>query len=437
MRLMNTTLMSTEQTTTSREDIEQGFLSCIGLSGERLIDAVAEGVDESWFTRASHQRLWNLCKSFEGDDMVDISVLTSSELDSAERDEAQLIFSRCDTPTGFWIYFKELKDLVKKRELQKYAYKILDSIEERQESDQIVAFCDGELTKMQQVEVKTLRSGTEVVIEAEKRLAERQESGTSIIGIKSGIQRLDLYTKGFKKSQLVIVAARTSIGKTAFSVELAIAALNEGRKTYYVSLEMEAEEVMQRMQSNLSGVPVAPIEDCTAKATDVERWKNATEWLKKKDHETLWIDDEPSLCFSQIRARARKLSRKGLDYMIVDYAQIISSERGKESESAYNRVSYISRMFKVLARELGIPVILLAQLSRKADERDGKPRLSDLKESGSLEQDADIVIFLWKKDDSPEERQLNIAKLRNGKLGDIELLFDGATSKFTRKPVLN
>lgn len=429
--------MSSEPITTSREDIEQGFLSCIGLSGERLIDAIAEGVDEAWFTRASHQKLWKLCKSFEGDDMIDISVLTSKELDDEERVEAQHIFGVCETPTSFWIYFKELKELTKKRELQKFAYEILDSIGQKEESETIISFADRRLTKMAQVEVKTLRSGTEVVLSAEKRLAERQESGSSIVGVKSGIQKLDMYTKGFKKSQLIIVAARTSVGKTAFSVELANAALREGKRTYYVSLEMEAEEVMQRMQSNLAEVPVAPIEDCTASATDVEKWKSATEWLTKRDNETLWIDDEPSLTFGQIRARARKLARRGLDYMIVDYAQIISSEKGKESESSYNRVSYVSRMMKVLSRELGIPIILLAQLSRKADEREGKPRLSDLKESGSLEQDADIVLLLWKKDLDPEGRILTVAKQRNGKLGDIDLLFDGATSKFKRKPVLN
>lgn len=434
---MNITLMNTERTTTSREDVEQGFLSCIGLSGERLIDAIAEGVNDDWFTREIHRKIWNLCKKFEGDDCIDVSVMTCQDLDEDERSEAMHIFGLCDTPTGFWIYFKELKDLTKKRNLQKFAYEILDQINHKHESESIVSYADRELTKMAQVEVKTLRSGTEVVLSAEKRLAERKESGSSIVGIRSGIQKLDMYTKGFKKAQLVIVAARTSVGKTAFSVELANAALREGKRTYYVSLEMEAEEVMQRMQSNLSEIPIAPIEDCTASASQVAKWNDATAWLTKKDNETLWIDDEPSLTFGQIRARARKLARRGLDYMIVDYAQIISSEKGKESESSYNRVSYVSRMMKVLSRELGIPVILLAQLSRKADEREGKPRLSDLKESGSLEQDADIVLLLWKKDLDPEGRILTVAKQRNGKLGDIELKFDGACSKFHRPTVLN
>jgi replicative DNA helicase len=268
-------------------------------------------------------------------------------------------------------------------------------------------------------------------------LEERKKSGSSVVGISSGIQKLDLMTKGWKKSQLIVVAARTSVGKTAFSVELSNAAIKDGKKTYFASLEMEGEEVMQRMQSNLAEVPVAPIEDNTASESEMEKWNNATKWLKKNENETLWIDDESSLCFSQIRARARKIARKGLDFMVVDYVQIISSERGRESERDYNRVSYASRMMKVLARELGIPIILLAQLSRKADEREGAPKLSDLKESGSLEQDADIVLLLWKKETAPDERVLTIAKQRNGRVGDIELSFDGATSKFKRKPVLN
>ena len=256
---MNTTLMNLEQTTISREDIERGFLACVGLSGDRLIDAVAEGVNEEWFTRGIHQKVWNLCKKYEGDDMIDVSVLCDKEIEKDERSDVELIFQSCDTPASFWIFYKELREATRKRELQKYAYQILDSINAREESEQIVSFCDRELTKMQQVEIKTLRSGTEVVMSAEKRLAERQESGSSIIGVKSGIQKLDMYTKGFKKSQLIILAARTSVGKTAFSVELANAALREGKRTYYVSLEMEAEEVMQRMQSNLSEVPLSLI----------------------------------------------------------------------------------------------------------------------------------------------------------------------------------
>lgn len=435
---MNTTLMNTEViTTSSREDIERGFLSCVSLSPEKLIDSIADRVTEDWFTRAFHKKVWRLAMKHQGDEMLDIAIRTDPELDDDEREEAAYIFESCDTPIAYNHYFTQLRESTRNRELQKYAYRILDMITEKQDADTILSQCDKELTKLQQVEIKTLRSGTEVVVSAEERLEERKKSGSSVVGISSGIQKLDLMTKGWKKSQLIVVAARTSVGKTAFSVELSNAAIKDGKKTYFASLEMEGEEVMQRMQSNLAEVPVAPIEDNTASESDTEKWNNATKWLKKNENETLWIDDESSLCFSQIRARARKLARKGLDFMVVDYVQIISSERGRESERDYNRVSYASRMMKVLARELGIPIILLAQLSRKADEREGAPKLSDLKESGSLEQDADIVLLLWKKETAPEERVLTIAKQRNGRVGDIELSFDGATSKFKRKPVLN
>jgi replicative DNA helicase len=413
---------------TSNIEAERGFLASVGVDNNKLVEAIANKVTEEWFSEPLHQMIWKSAVKNQDDECIDIAVMTDL---NDQWNEVQEVFASVDTSVGFRTFLRELKETYKKKQIRKMTLKTLDDLNDGVDSSVILSETDKELTKLAQEQMSSVRTGTEVLASAEKNLIERQNLGDGLQGIPSGIRKLDMYTKGFKKGNNV-VAARTGMGKTAFAVECAVSCLRENKKLYFVNLEMEAEDLITRMQCNIADVAVFPIEDNTASEGQKKRWQESINFLdKSKREETLWFDDEAGLTFSQIRARARKLARKGLDMMIVDYVQIINSEAGKEDETNYNRVSYASRQFKVLSKELGIPIILLGQLARRADEDGRRPKLSDLKESGGLEQDADLVLFIWKKETTSNNVILSIGKQRNGPTNkDIDLVFDGAKSSF-------
>ena len=432
---MDITFKNTNKTL-ENSDAERGFLACCGRSTEILQDAQDEVTDE-WFTQPLHRAIWK--KLLEVQDEGDcLDIVVQFEFPADEQADVRAVFESVET-TGQWKYFLDkIRQTKKFREVRQYVMKLSDMVAEARPIEEVLNEADRGATSLMQSDSSKIRRGADVSNSVLERIKERQKVG-SIVGIKSGLIRLDHMTHGFSAGQLCVIAARTSVGKTAFAVELAVSALRENKKLYFVSLEMEGEEVMQRMQVNHSGVPIKPIEDNTASEKEMEAYEQTCNWFNKaKYDETLWIDDDSCLSFAQIRARARKISRSGLDMVIVDYAQIVQSDAGRETESDYVRVSYVSRSMKILARELGVPVVLLAQLSRKADEPNRKPRLSDLKESGGLEQDADIVMMLWKKEDEePTKRVLTVAKQRNGRVGDVDLVFTPHLQRFQQPPTLN
>jgi replicative DNA helicase len=431
---MDITYRNTHKTL-ENSDAERGFLACCGRSTEILHDAQDE-VTEDWFTQPLHRAIWR--KLLELQDEGDcLDIVVQFEFPQEEQQDVRNVFEAVET-TGQWKFFLDkIRQSKKYREVRQYVMKLSDLVAEHKPIEEVLNEADRGATQLLQADSAKIRTGADISRSVIQRIKERQEKG-SILGVKSGITRLDYMTHGFSAGQLCVIAARTSVGKTAFATELAVAALKASQKVYFISLEMEGEEVMQRMHVNHSGVPIKPIEDNTASDDQKQKFMNTCKWFDKARYdETLWIDDDSCLSFSQIRARARKISRSGLDMIIVDYAQIVQSDAGRETESDYVRVSYVSRSMKILARELGVPVILLAQLSRKADEPNRKPRLSDLKESGGLEQDADIVMMLWKKEeDEPTKRVLTVAKQRNGRVGDIDLVFTPHLQQFSQPPTI-
>lgn len=435
---MNITWMNIDKTTKS-SDVERGFLACCAKDSERLIHAISEGVSADWFAINLHSQIWESCVRNQTDDLIDVAVSTDKHID-APYEKIISVFEAVDTSAGYLGYYKTLTENYRLRQIRTSLLSAIDKTTEAVFSDEILSDLDRDITRLQQQDLKTLRAGTEVLKSAQARILLRQHSDGKDFGIRTGLRALDMYTKGgWKPSQLICVAARTGLGKTAFAVQMAIAAMEEEKKVYFVNMEMEAEEVMHRMQSHKSDCAIFPIEDGTASASEKDRWNKADEWLNRTQRdEFLWLDDEAGLSVSHIRARARKLAKKGLDIIIIDYIQIISSEKGQERQSNYERVSYASRMFKILAKELKIPVVILAQLKRDADEIGREPKLSDLKESGAIEQDTDIVLFVWKNKKETDERKLKVAKQRNGKVGkNISLTFYGATSKFKPEATLH
>ncbi|MDP4095457.1 replicative DNA helicase [Paenibacillus sp. P96] len=258
-------------------------------------------------------------------------------------------------------------------------------------------------------------------------------SGDEVTGIPSGYVDLDKMTSGFQEGDLIIVAARPSVGKTAFALNIAQNASIRARKRVALfSLEMSGEQLTLRMISAEQHVDANRIRTGFLRAED---WDKATLAISSLSEAQLYIDDSSALTVQEIMNKCRRLKQKfGLDMVVIDYLQLISGDR---RENRQQEVSDISRKLKQLARELQVPVIALSQLNRSVEQRqDKRPMLSDLRESGAIEQDADIVAFLHRDDYYDQETEkkniieIIIAKQRNGPVGTVELVFMKNYNKF-------
>lgn len=245
-------------------------------------------------------------------------------------------------------------------------------------------------------------------------------------GCPTGFTDLDTLTNGLQPSDLIILAGRPAMGKTAFALSLAAnAAIDHGRKVAFFSLEMGGEQLVQRILCSQAQIDQSLLRSGKVPASEFHKIPMAAQPIMNS---SLFIDDQPDLSITQLRSKCRTLKRKnGLDLVIVDYLQLMDT--GKEENRAV-AIGAVSRGLKILAKELKIPVISLAQLSRKAEDphRKGRPMLSDLRESGSIEQDADMVWFVhrpwyYNKEEPPRLAQLLVAKHRNGPVDDLNLTF--------------
>jgi len=259
-------------------------------------------------------------------------------------------------------------------------------------------------------------------------------------GVPTGFRELDELTNGLHAGQLVIVAARPGLGKSTLALDFARAASLKSRKpAIFFSLEMGRNEIATRLLAAEASIPMHVLRKGAMEQKD---WNRLAETRVRIADAPLYIDDSPNMTLVEIRAKCRRLSQKtGLSMVIIDYLQLMTS--GKKVESRQQEVSEFSRALKLLAKELQVPVIALSQLNRGPEQRsDKKPQLADLRESGSLEQDADIVILLHREDayerDHPRagEADLIVAKHRNGRQDTVSVAFSGAFSRFSDMPLV-
>jgi replicative DNA helicase len=274
-----------------------------------------------------------------------------------------------------------------------------------------------------------------------ERIETLQRSGKSITGVPSGFQDLDEMTSGFQKSELVIVAARPSMGKTAFCLNVTTQAAVDGFGVAVFSLEMSKEALVQRMLCAEARVDSQAVRRGTLRDPDFTRPARAAGILQSCP---VWIDDSPALTLLEMRSKARRLKvENDVRLIVVDYLQLMRSP--EYSENRVQEISDISRSLKGLARELEIPVIALSQLSRASEQRGGerRPILSDLRDSGAIEQDADVVIFIhrpemYQKEDSEGNSlqglaEVIVGKHRNGPTGTVNLYFHKQFTRFDNR----
>ena len=284
------------------------------------------------------------------------------------------------------------------------------------------------------------KSSKEVISNVIQELTKLRSFSDHVTGIKTGYD-LDRMTNGFQRGDLIILAARPAMGKTAFALNLAMRAaqFNSGAIAIF-SLEMPAEALMRRIISAHSEVESFKLRSGNMSDEDFNKINEAAGDLSGAK---LFIDDSSNIKIAEIYSKCRKLkSEHGLDMVVIDYLQLISGSSRSSGDNRQQEISEISRTLKGLAREMECPVLALSQLSRAVEQRPNKhPMLSDLRESGSIEQDADIVMFLYREDyynkdkteeeqNLPERTEVNIAKHRNGATGNVDLAFSKAISAF-------
>ena len=275
----------------------------------------------------------------------------------------------------------------------------------------------------------------EVMVSVLKRISAAARMKGAVTGVPTGFADLDYKTAGFQKSDLILIAARPSMGKTAFVLNIAqYVAIRKHLQVVFFSLEMSSEQIGNRLVAMESRIDAQKLRSGNLNGNE---WMELTSGAKVIADSNLLIDDTPGISVNEIRSKCRKfkLEKRGLGMIVIDYLQLMSSSR--HSESSQQEISEISRSLKALARELDVPVLALSQLSRAVEKRDDKrPMLSDLRESGAIEQDADVVMFIYREDyyvkdtDKKGVTEIIIAKQRNGPVGTVELVFLPQYTKF-------
>ncbi len=338
-------------------------------------------------------------------------------------------------------YIKILKQKCIQRDLITASYSILkDAYDEKVNVDDLIDKAQSSVFNAIQDSARNDVQEVGSVIGQVMNDMEKLQSNPGVSGVPSGFPSLDRITLGWQASDLIIIAARPSVGKTALVLNMARnAAVDHGKPVAFFSLEMSAKQLVKRMMLSETGLASEKLKG-GVKLEDYE-WAQLDHQLKKLIEAPIYIDETPSLPVMEFRSKAKRLvKQKGVKLIIVDYLQLM---QGPAELRAFREqeVAAISRTLKATAKELNVPVIALSQLSRSAVNREGsnkRPLLSDLRESGSIEQDADMVLFIHRYDyqglsEEPEEQgktDLIIAKNRNGEVGDIHLKFRQSEAKF-------
>ena len=273
----------------------------------------------------------------------------------------------------------------------------------------------------------------DVLESAIERIEEIENRGTGLSGLPTYFSDLDYYLSGLQEGNLVVLASRPSMGKSSLGLNIATNVAKEGKVVAFFSLEMTKEELVQRVLFSEAKVTSG---DARKGQLGPEKWSRVVEAASKVNSLPLYFDDAPVITVTDIRAKSRRLkSSKGLDLIVVDYLQLMQSSSG---DNRQQEIAEISRNLKNLARELRVPILALSQLNRAAEAREDKrPRLGDLRESGAIEQDADIVMMLYRDDyynpgtEIPGVAEVNIVKNRSGQTGKVELFFSKEFTQFS------
>lgn len=428
--------MNTKRLPPHSIEAEASVLGAILIDSEAIVN-VAELLKPDSFYSKEHRLIYEAMQTlYEKRHPIDLVTLTD-ELKkqhnlTAAGGATKLaeLASNVSTAANATYYAQTIVDAFTKRRMITLSSQIAEAaLDSTKEARDVLDLAEQSIFSVsQQQEQRSFIHLKDTLVESFERLDELQRSGGELRGVGTGFADLDRTLAGLQKSNLVILAARPGMGKTAFALNIAQqAAVKLKKKVGIFSLEMSKEELVDRLLVNQA---------------DIDAWKLKTGRLDQQDFlklsdamgvladAALYIDDSPGLSIYEMRTKARRLmAEQQIDLLVVDYLQLA---KGRNVENRVQEVSEISQGLKNIAREMRIPVLALSQLSRAVENRGEKtPQLSDLRESGSIEQDADVVMFLYNKDENMREAvTLKISKHRNGPLGEIDLFFRGDRIKF-------
>jgi replicative DNA helicase len=440
-------------------NIERAILSSIIFDPESFDDILSE-INSKDFYLSAHQKIYSTMEKLAHNDSPIDEEFIKKELESDEKfDEESIVEILSTSPiTNIKAYISELKDLAFKRNLLTLATEIKKvTLEEDLPSNDIVDRVQSKLYNITQDNTsKDFQDSTEVTGKTLDYIKEMKAKGNSyLIGIDTGFNELNRMTSGFGHGDLVIIAARPSMGKTAFVLNIALKNLERDSGVAFFSLEMPSEQLMLRMLSAKTSIP---LQNLRVGNLNDEQWTRLGDAIEDIRRKKFFVDDDGSLNIHQLKAKLRKLktTHPEVGLVIIDYLQLMGSS---STQDRHQQLSEISRGLKMLARELELPIIALSQLNRSLESRpDKRPMMSDIRESGAIEQDADIIMFVYRDDvyrireekdkekkaladgkeyksnfveKEEEDAEIIIGKQRNGPTGIVNLVFQKKFTRFT------
>jgi len=429
-------------------EAEMSVLGGMFIDADAVVKAV-ELLDDSMFYRESHRRLFRaMVRMWQTGEVIDVITLSEFLKNGSDFDAVggaaylSQLLDAVPTAANIEYHARIVREKAILRRLIEAATGIIQSTFDSQ--GEVEAILDQAEQKIFEIAQTQDRKGfvwiKELLWPAMEQIEAMSQNASSITGIPTGFTDLDTITAGFQKGDLIIVAARPSMGKTAFTLNIAQhAAITAQRSVAFFSLEMSKESLVQRMLTSEARVDASRVRTGRLRDDDYPRLAQAAGLLNTAP---IYIDDTPAISILEMRAKARRLKsdRDDLSMIVVDYLQLMSA--GGKVESRQQEVSEISRGLKALAKELQVPVVALSQLSRAVESRpDKRPMMSDLRESGAIEQDADVIMFLYRPEyyHGPVDKDGNslegraeviVGKQRNGATGTIPLMFHKDFTRF-------
>ena len=427
------------------EEAERSVLGAVMLNKD-ILSEVLEEVTADDFYNESHREIfraiWELYKENTAVDMLTVceELKKRKALDMAGgRAYIATLTAEVPSTSNAVEYAKIVAEKATLRQMIRTSEDITEKgYDAKMDAGEILDYAESGIFKIAQKRQKNdYAKIQDVLLTNIKIIDQAAQNKDKIVGIPTGFKDLDEKTSGLQRSDLIIVAARPAMGKTAFALNIAQqSAVKAGSSVIIFSLEMSKEQLGQRLLAMQARVEMQKL-----KQGDLDRkdWDRITMALDELNNTKIVIDDTPGISIMEMRNKCRRLKAdQGLDLVVVDYLQLMSMQ-GK-TDNRQQEISTISRNLKLLAREMDCPVIVLSQLSRAPEQRqDHRPILSDLRESGSIEQDADIVIFLYRDDyynentDKPGVCEVNIAKHRSGPTDKVEMTWVSRYTKFSDK----
>ena len=431
------------------EDAEQAVLSAMLMDSDAALSGM-ELVNDTMFYREGNRRIFRAMVTLSSrGDVIDPLTLSeelarTGELQaSGGKDYIAFLVDAVPTSANIAYHAKIVKEKALRRRLIEVSTSIVtEAFDSSTPAGELVDAAEHKIFEVNQSRGNEgFARVKDLLFDTMERLEELRSSTDSITGVPSGFKDLDELTAGFQKSDLIIVAARPSMGKTAFVLNVAQnAALDSNVAVAFFSLEMSKEQLVQRLLTSEGRVDAQRLRKGRLHDDEFLRLGRAAGTLM---HAPIWIDDTPGITLLEMRSKARRLKiDNDIGLIVVDYLQLMQGPSGTESRQ--QEISYISRSLKSLARELKVPVLALSQLSRAPEQRTGenkRPQLSDLRESGAIEQDADLVMFIYRQEmyeglqdkdgNSLEGRaEIIVGKQRNGPTGLVNLYFNKTFTRF-------